>query len=113
MDLKDRWEAEAEHWIKWARAPGHDSYWRFHRDQFLSLLPPPGRLTVDIGCGEGRLTRDLKRLGHRVIGMEASPSLVAAARQADCRPSARRCERGPRRRLHVASRYGCDARGDP
>jgi SAM-dependent methyltransferase len=83
MDLRDSWDAHASEWIAWARAPGHDSYWRFHRDQFLSLLPPPGRLTVDIGCGEGRLPRDLKRLGHHVIGVDGSPAMVAAAREAD------------------------------
>jgi SAM-dependent methyltransferase len=83
MTLRDDWEAHAGEWLRWARAPGHDSYWRFHRDQFLRLLPQPGRLTVDIGCGEGRLSRDLKKLGHRVIAIDASPSLVAAARKAD------------------------------
>jgi SAM-dependent methyltransferase len=83
MDLSERWEAEAARWIAWARAPGHDSFWRFHRDQFLQIVPPPGRRTVDIGCGEGRLTRHLKALGHNVIGVDASPSLATAARQAD------------------------------
>ena len=83
MNLRAKWEAHASHWIKWARAPGHDSYWRFHRDQFLQLLPAPGRRTVDVGCGEGRLTRDLKKLGHRVIGIDGSPTLVAAARAFD------------------------------
>jgi SAM-dependent methyltransferase len=81
--LRADWEAEARRWIEWARAPGHDSYWRFHRDQFLDLLPLPGRLTLDIGCGEGRLARDLKRRGHRIIGIDSSPSLVAAARASD------------------------------
>jgi SAM-dependent methyltransferase len=38
---------------------------------------------VDIGCGEGRLTRHLKSLGHRIIGMDTSPTLIAAAREAD------------------------------
>jgi len=69
----------AGEWISWARAPGHDSYWRFHREAFLPLVPPPGRLTLDIGCGEGRLTRDLARLGHRVVGIDASPAMVTAA----------------------------------
>ena len=83
MDLRAAWEAHASEWIAWARKAGHDSYWRFHRDQFLSLLPAPGRLTLDIGCGEGRLSRDLKRLGHHVVGIDASPTMVAAAKSAD------------------------------
>lgn len=83
MHLSDGWEAQARQWIQWARTPGHDSYWRFHRDQFLRLLPPPGRQTVDIGCGEGRLARHLKELGHRIVGIESSPSLIAAAREFD------------------------------
>ena len=83
MDLRECWEAQAAQWIAWARAVGHDSYWRFHRDQFLQIVPRPGRRTVDIGCGEGRLTRHLKDLGHAVIGVDASPSLVADARRLD------------------------------
>ena len=83
MDLRELWEAHAAQWIEWARAAGHDSYWSFHRDQFLQIVPPPGRRTIDIGCGEGRLTRHLKELGHHVVGIDASPSLVAAARASD------------------------------
>jgi SAM-dependent methyltransferase len=77
--LRSVWDSHAGDWISWARAPGHDSYWRFHRDAFLPLVPPPGRLTLDVGCGEGRLARDLARLGHRVTGIDASPAMVAAA----------------------------------
>ena len=83
MALRERWEVHAHEWIAWARAPGHDSYWRFHRDQFLQIVPPPGRRTVDIGCGEGRLTQHCKDLGHNIVGIDASPSLVAAARERD------------------------------
>src|SRR5919202_5250989 len=49
----------------------------------VALLPAPGRLTVDVGCGEGRLARELKARGHRVVGIEGSPALAAAAREAD------------------------------
>jgi SAM-dependent methyltransferase len=83
MSLRDAWEAEARNWVAWARAPGHDSYWRFHRDRFLELLPPPSGMTVDVGCGEGRLPRDLKARGYEVIGVDASQTLIEHAREAD------------------------------
>jgi ubiquinone/menaquinone biosynthesis C-methylase UbiE len=77
------WEQHAEEWARWAREPGHDTYWRFHRDAFFELVPPPGRLTVDLGCGEGRVSRDLRALGHIVLAVDQSPTMVAAAREAD------------------------------
>jgi SAM-dependent methyltransferase len=40
----------------------------------------PGKLTVDLGCGEGRVARDLLARGHRVVAFDGSPTLVAAAR---------------------------------
>lgn len=83
VDLRDTWDRNAAGWIRWAREPGHDSYWRFHRDAFLSLVPRPGRLTLDVGCGEGRVSRDLRRLGHRAVGVDGSETMVAAAREAD------------------------------
>ena len=84
MNLRDAWEAEAHNWVAWARRPGHDSYWQFHRDRFLQLLPPPGgRPLLDVGCGEGRLPRDLKARGYDVIGIDASPTLIGHARKAD------------------------------
>jgi SAM-dependent methyltransferase len=82
-DLAAAWEQNAAAWIAWARRPGLDSYWRFNRDMFLELVPPPGRRTLDLGCGEGRLSRDLKALGHHVVGVDQSPTMVAAARAAD------------------------------
>jgi SAM-dependent methyltransferase len=80
--LGEAWEEHAAAWILWARAPGHDSYWRFHRDLFLELVPPPVGRTLDLGCGEGRLARDLASRGHDVAGVDASPTMVAAAREA-------------------------------
>jgi SAM-dependent methyltransferase len=81
-DLRQAWEENAAAWVAWARAPGHDSYWRFHRDVFLELVPAPSGRTLDLGCGEGRLARDLTALGHDVAGIDASPTMIAAARAA-------------------------------
>lgn len=81
-DLSRAWDEHAEKWIAWARKPGHDSYWVFHRDVFLELVPEPSGRTLDLGCGEGRLSRDLAALGHDVVGVDASPTMLAAAREA-------------------------------
>ena len=83
LDLGAAWEKSAPDFVAWARAPDHDSYWHFHRDVFLELVPPPGTRTLDLGCGEGRLSRDLKALGHDVTGIDLSPTMIAAARAAD------------------------------
>ena len=81
--LGEAWEAAARDWAEWARKPGHDSYWRFHKEPFFSLIPPPGRLTVDLGCGEGRVARDLQALGHNVVAVDVSPTMVEFAKAAD------------------------------
>jgi SAM-dependent methyltransferase len=44
---------------------------------------PPGRATLEIGCGEGRVARDLRDRGHRVIAVDASPTLIALAHETD------------------------------
>jgi SAM-dependent methyltransferase len=46
-------------------------------------VPASGMLTLDLGCGEGRVTRDLRDRGHRVIGIDASPTLIRHARDTD------------------------------
>lgn len=81
-ELGQAWEENAAAWIEWARAPGHDSYWRFHRDVFLEIVPAPSRRTLDLGCGEGRFSRDLAALGHDIVGVDVSPTMISAAREA-------------------------------
>lgn len=81
MSFDVGWEREALNWISWARTPGHDAYW-LYRDAFFELLPLPGQATLELGCGEGRVARDLTARGHRVTAVDASPTLVQAAMQA-------------------------------
>ena len=42
-----------------------------------------GRTTLDFGCGAGRSTRFLKRLGFDAIGIDISTSMIDLARSAD------------------------------
>ena len=81
--MRSAWDAQAQNWIAWARAPEHDHFfWRLGLPALLELLPAAGRRTLDLACGEGRLSRVLAERGHRVIGVEGSPALAAAAREA-------------------------------
>ena len=48
----------------------------------LNLLAPrPGEDVLDLGCGDGALTEKLVAAGARVVGVDASPDQVAAARR--------------------------------
>lgn len=39
----------------------------------------PGSRILDAGCGTGRVGAELYRRGHRVVGVDVDPELVAAA----------------------------------
>ena len=78
--LRAAWEGQAEAWARWARTPGHDHhFWEHNLPAFLDLVPPPGRLTLDAGCGEGRVGRALAERGHRVVALDGSPTLARLA----------------------------------
>jgi SAM-dependent methyltransferase len=81
------WEPEAENWVRWARTPDHDAYW-YYRDAFFEdLLPEPGSRTIEIGCGEGRVARDLAARGHRVTAVDTSNTLLRYAHADDSQTS--------------------------
>ncbi len=83
VDNRSAWESEAANWVRWARTPGHDAYW-YYRDAFFDrIVPAPGSRTVEVGCGEGRVARDLDARGHRLVAVDGSPTLLRYAVEAD------------------------------
>jgi trans-aconitate methyltransferase len=43
------------------------------------LAPGPGERILDLGCGDGTLTAQIVSAGATVVGVDASPAMVAAA----------------------------------
>src|SRR5919108_3648672 len=80
VTLREAWEAAATAWSDYVRA-GRDPFFHVNLAAFLELLPPPRGVTLDVGCGEGRVGAELERRGHRVLGVEQSPTLAAQARE--------------------------------
>jgi SAM-dependent methyltransferase len=79
---RDYWSAVAEEWIAWARTPGHDAFWAY-RDALARFIGQGGGMALDIGCGEGRVSRELKMLGYQVTACDAVAGMVAAAARVD------------------------------
>jgi SAM-dependent methyltransferase len=73
-------EPIADVWLAHVRDQGN-AWFGVNAAAFVELLPPPGRATLEIGCGEGRFGRELVARGHRVTGVELSPTLAALARE--------------------------------
>ena len=44
------------------------------------LAAAPGEQILDLGCGDGQLTRRIMAAGAKVVGLDSSPQMVAAAR---------------------------------
>jgi SAM-dependent methyltransferase len=81
--LSDAWERHAARWERWTRVVGHDVYYeQLNWPAFQALVPPAGDRTLDVGCGEGRAGRALAAGGHRLAGIDSSPTLVGLAREA-------------------------------
>jgi 2-polyprenyl-6-hydroxyphenyl methylase/3-demethylubiquinone-9 3-methyltransferase len=55
-----------------------DQHWQCDE---CSRRPLDGRSALDVGCGAGLLAEPLARLGARVTGLDASPELIAVARE--------------------------------
>src|SRR5690348_2570114 len=55
-----------------------DQHWQADE---CSRAPLAGKTALDVGCGAGLLTEPLARLGAKVTGIDASPEVIAVARE--------------------------------
>jgi SAM-dependent methyltransferase len=78
----ERWEDQARNWAAWTRGPQPDAYPEY-APRFFGLLPPPGGPALEVGCGEGRVCRDLAAAGYAVTGIDVAPTMIELARDAD------------------------------
>jgi SAM-dependent methyltransferase len=47
---------------------------------YVDAMLPRGAAVLDAGCGTGRVAVELARRGHRVVGADNDPSMLAVAR---------------------------------
>jgi ubiquinone/menaquinone biosynthesis C-methylase UbiE len=78
----EHWVRNADDWIAWARAPNHDAFWAY-RGQLLDFIGTGEGNALEVGCGEGRVSRAIKECGYRVTAADPVEAFVAAAREAE------------------------------
>lgn len=64
--------------FKMMEAAGHDLY---GEARTVDAMAPRNARILDAGCGPGRLGARLMSLGHRVVGVDVDPALIAAAEE--------------------------------
>jgi trans-aconitate methyltransferase len=59
----------------------HSFVWKLAGEALDLLAPVPGERVIDLGCGTGHLTAQIAERGAEVIGVDASPEMIAEARR--------------------------------
>ncbi len=73
--------APAQQWNAALYDRSHSFVYKAAADMLELLAPQPGERIVDVGCGTGPLTAMIAERGARVIGLDQSPEMIAAARK--------------------------------
>ncbi len=73
--------AQTHQWDSSLYDDRHSFVWQKVADLVALLDPKPGERILDLGCGTGHLTARIAESGASVIGLDASVSMIAQARQ--------------------------------
>jgi SAM-dependent methyltransferase len=79
---REHWTRVAKEWTEWARSPGHDAFWAYQKS-LINFIGRGQDEALEVGCGEGRVSRLLRRLEYRVTASDPVTELVKAAQEAD------------------------------
>jgi len=79
---REHWSRFAREWIAWARSPDHDAFWAY-RTSLAGFVGRGSGEALDVGCGEGRVSRELKDLGYRVTACDPVAEFIEAAQKID------------------------------
>jgi SAM-dependent methyltransferase len=78
---REHWSKFASEWIAWASAPNSDAFWAY-RESLLGFIGRGGGKALEVGCGEGRISRVLKECGYHVTATDPVEQFIVAAEQA-------------------------------
>jgi trans-aconitate methyltransferase len=78
----ERKEQASEDWNANLYNAKHDFVWKFGSDVVSLLAPQAGERILDLGCGTGHLTAQIAESGAKVMGVDRSAEMVAAAQAA-------------------------------
>ena len=75
---RKHWSQVAEEWVAWARKPNHDAFWAY-RAALAGFIGRGNGKALDVGCGEGRISRELTACGFQVTAIDSVSQFVRAA----------------------------------
>src|SRR6201982_1163321 len=75
------WSRIAPEGVAWARTPNDDAFWAY-RASLLAFIGRGEGEALDVGCGEGRVSRVLRDCGYRVTATDPVEAFLSAAEQA-------------------------------
>jgi 2-polyprenyl-3-methyl-5-hydroxy-6-metoxy-1,4-benzoquinol methylase len=105
-DLED-WSRVSTGWIAWARPLNRDAVWAYRESLVIFIGRSEGE-ALDVGCGEGRVSCQLKTCGFRLTASDPVRELVNTAKEARPAEGPRRCvrHRSAVRGHELRSRHG-------
>lgn len=75
-------ESANKSWDAAAYDGKHSFVWKYGEDVIELLNPQAGERILDLGCGTGHLTNQIAARGAEILGIDASPDMIAEAKKA-------------------------------